>query len=104
MILFPSMLFPGTRLATALSWDASNPGYSCRETRHAETSGDAGDVRRRAGGDAQAVPGHAGAADARPAAPRCARATRARSPAACSMPPPATPLRGASIWAGPTET
>src|ERR1700687_5023656 len=33
-ILFPSVLFPGTRLATALSWDASNPGYPLAGPRH----------------------------------------------------------------------
>src|SRR5258708_34529778 len=38
-ILFPSVLFPGTRLATALSWDASNPGYPLPESPAAETSG-----------------------------------------------------------------
>ena len=38
-ILFPSVLFPGTRLATALSWDASNPGYPLPDSPDAETSG-----------------------------------------------------------------
>src|SRR6266403_5728368 len=35
-ILFPSVLFPGTRLAAAISWDASNPGYPRPETPAAE--------------------------------------------------------------------
>ncbi|MFI5377351.1 MAG: hypothetical protein ACHQ8D_22150, partial [Candidatus Rokuibacteriota bacterium] len=37
LILFPSTLVPGTRLAAALSWDASNPGYPAPETPAAET-------------------------------------------------------------------
>src|SRR5258707_5802838 len=37
LILFPSTLVPGTRLAAALSWDASNPGYPLPETSAPET-------------------------------------------------------------------
>src|SRR5579864_5792794 len=50
LILFPTTLVPGTRLAAALSWDASNPGGRDPGSRDARPGGDP----RRAGPD----PGH----------------------------------------------
>ena len=47
LILFPSTLVPGTRLAAALSWDASNPGYPAPETPAAETPATARPLPRR---------------------------------------------------------
>ena len=47
LILFPTTLVPGTRLAAALSWDASNPGYPAPETPAAETPAPAETPARR---------------------------------------------------------
>jgi|SRR5689334_7367445 hypothetical protein len=101
VILFPTTLIPGTRLASAISWDASNPGYPMPETPAGET------------------PSTEGAASQTPAAP--APAAPATPPAA-QAPQPAEPrgepkvitgrvidsatgssLRGVSIWAGTAE-
>ena len=87
-ILFPSVLFPATRLAAALSWDARSPG-STPETPLAETFGSP-----------------APAPD--PQAPtRVAPAERRGEPRAVSGrvldASTGAPLRGASIWAGPAE-
>jgi hypothetical protein len=89
VILFPSVLFPATRLAAALSWDASSPG-STAETPHVETFG-------------------APTPAPDPQAPtRVAPAERRGEPRAVSGrvldAGTGAPLRGASIWAGPSET
>jgi hypothetical protein len=98
-ILFPSVLFPGTRLAAAISWDASNPGYPMPETPAAEPT--------QAPAPASPTPAETPAGQATPA------------PASAPAEPHGEPrvvagrvldnttgnaLRGASIWAGTTET
>jgi hypothetical protein len=101
-ILFPSTLFAGTRLAVALSWDASNPGHPVPESPAAEAP-----------------------ATEPPTSPDAAWPTPAESPAAQAPVAPAppesrdeprvvagrvldaatgSPIRGVSIWAGPGET
>jgi hypothetical protein len=94
LILFPSTLVPGTRLAAALSWDASNPGYPLPETSATETPA----------ADTPAAPAPAPAAQApiqpSPAEPRGEpRVITGRVIDAAT----GSALRGVSIWAGPAE-
>ena len=94
LILFPSTLVPGTRLAAALSWDASNPGYPLPETSAPETP--AADTR------AAPAPGPAAQAPIQPAPaePRGEpRVITGRVIDAAT----GSALRGVSIWAGPAE-
>ena len=96
VILFPSVLFPATRLATALSWDATSASPAA-EAPLAETFGT-------------------------PTPAAAPASTPATAPVEASHPEPAeghgpasavsgrvlaagtgAPLRGASIWAGPVE-
>jgi hypothetical protein len=84
VILFPSALFPATRLAAALSWDASTHGYPTPETPAVDTPAaqtpapdPAAPAQRR--GEPRVVTG------------RVLDAATGGS------------LRGASIWAGPAE-
>ena len=94
LILFPSTLVPGTRLAAALSWDASNPGYPVPETSAPETP--AADTR------AAPAPGPAAQAPIQPAPaePRGEpRVITGRVIDAAT----GSALRGVSIWAGPAE-
>ena len=99
LILFPSTLVPGTRLAAALSWDASNPGYPAPETPTAETPAPAETPT-------VAVPAPSPAAQA-PAQPAPEPAEPRGEPRVITgrVIDAATggPLRGASIWAGPVE-
>lgn len=101
-ILFPSALFGSTRLAAALTWDASNPGHPQLESPAAEAP-----------------------ATEAPASPVPASSTPAESPAAQAPTTPApaeprgeprvvagrvldsatgNPMRGVSIWADTGET
>ncbi len=94
LILFPSTLVPGTRLAAALSWDASNPGYPLPETSAPETPA----------ADTPAAPAPGPAAQApiqpAPAEPRGEpRVITGRVIDAAT----GSALRGVSIWAGPAE-
>ncbi len=94
LILFPSTLVPGTRLAAALSWDASNPGYPVPETSAPETPA----------ADTPAAPAPGPAAQApiqpAPAEPRGEpRVITGRVIDAAT----GSALRGVSIWAGPAE-
>jgi len=94
LILFPSTLVPGTRLAAALSWDASNPGYPLPETSAPETPA----------ADTPAAPAPGPAAQApiqpAPAEPRGEpRVITGRVIDATT----GSALRGVSIWAGPAE-
>jgi hypothetical protein len=94
LILFPSTLVPGTRLAAALSWDASNPGYPLPETSASETPA----------ADTPAAPAPGPAAQApiqpAPAEPRGEpRVITGRVIDAAT----GSALRGVSIWAGPAE-
>jgi hypothetical protein len=92
MILFPSTLFPTTRFAAALSWDASRHDYPSPETPAGETP-----ATPEAVTPAMPAPQTPAAA---PAARRGdARAITGRVLDAAT----GSPLRGASIWAGPTE-
>jgi len=94
LILFPSTLVPGTRLAAALSWDASNPGYPLPETSAPETP--AADT------PAPPAPGPAAQAPIQPAPaePRGEpRVITGRVIDAAT----GSALRGVSIWAGPAE-
>jgi hypothetical protein len=92
VILLPSALFPATRLAAALSWDASSAS-SAPETSHAETFG-------------APAPATAPASDPKTPA-RVAPTERRGEPRAVSGrvldAGTGAPLRGASIWAGPAE-
>jgi len=88
VILFPSVLFPATRLAAALSWDASSSS-SAPETSHTEQFG-------------------APTPAPDPRAPtRVAPAERRGEPRVLSGrvldASTGTAMRGASIWAGQTE-
>ena len=98
-ILFPSVLFPGTRLAAAISWDASNPGYPMPETPAAEPT--------QTPAPASPTPAETPAVQAAPA-PASAPAEPHGEPrvAAGRVLDSATgnALRGVSIWAGTTET
>jgi hypothetical protein len=89
VILFPSVLFPATRLAAALSWDASSPGSATPESPLTETFG-------------APTP-----APDQQAPTRVAPAERRGEPRAVSGrvldAGTGAPLRGASIWAGPAE-
>jgi hypothetical protein len=94
LILFPSTLVPGTRLAAALSWDASNPGYPLPETSAPETPA----------ADTPAAPAPGPTAQApiqpAPAEPRGEpRVITGRVIDAAT----GSALRGVSIWAGPAE-
>jgi hypothetical protein len=92
LILFPSSLVPGTRLAAALSWDASNPGYPLPETPAVETSAP----------DAPATTNPSPAAQA-PAAPDEPRGEPRVITGRVIDAATGSPLRGVSIWAGPAE-
>jgi hypothetical protein len=93
MILFPSTLFPTTRFAAALSWDASRHDYPSPETPAGETSATPEAVT-------PATPAPVAPATPAPVARRGdARAIAGRVLDAAT----GSPLRGASIWAGPTE-
>jgi len=93
MILFPSALFPTTRLAAALSWDASRHDYPSPETPAGETPATPEAVT-------PTTPAPQAPAAVAPAARRGdARAITGRVLDAAT----GSPLRGASIWAGPTE-
>ena len=98
-ILFPSVLFPGTRLAAAISWDASNPGYPMPETPAAEPT--------QAPAPASPTPAETPAVQATPA-PASAPAEPHGEPrvVAGRVLDAATgnALRGVSIWADTTET
>jgi hypothetical protein len=98
-ILFPSVLFPGTRLAAAISWDASNPGYPMPETPAAEPA--------QTPAPASPTPAETPAVQAAPA-PASAPAEPHGEPrvVAGRVLDSATgnALRGVSIWAGTTET
>jgi hypothetical protein len=87
MILFPSTLFPTTRLAAALSWDASRHDYPSPET---------------AAGETPATPEAVTPAPPAPVSPPArrgdARAISGRVLDAAT----GSPLRGASVWAGTT--
>jgi len=91
-ILFPSVLFPGTRLAAAISWDASNPGYPMPETPAAEPSQTPAETPA-----VQAAPAPASA----PAEPRGEPRVVAGQVLDSAT---GNALRGVSIWAGTTET
>ena len=98
-ILFPSVLFPGTRLATALSWDASNPGYPLPEGPAAETSGTPATV--------SPTPSETPAVQASPApAPAPAEPRGEPRMVVGRVLDSATgnALRGVSIWTGTSET
>ena len=94
LILFPTTLVPGTRLAAALSWDASNPGYPVPETPAVETPA----------ADAPAAPAPSPAAQA-PAQPAPAEPRGEPRVITGRVIDAATggALRGVSIWAGPAE-
>jgi hypothetical protein len=93
LILFPSTPFPTTRFAAALSWDASRHDDPSPETPAGETSATPEAVT-------PATPVPQTPAPAAPAARRGeARAITGRVLDAAT----GSPLRGASIWAGPTE-
>jgi hypothetical protein len=93
MILFPSTLFPTTRLAAALSWDANLHEYPAPETPAGETPATPEAVT-------PATPAPPTPAAVAPAARRGeARAITGRVLDAAT----GSPLRGASIWAGVTE-
>ena len=93
MILFPSTLFPTTRFAAALSWDASRHDYPSPETPAGETPATPEAVT-------PTTPAPQAPAAVAPAARRGdARAITGRVLDAAT----GAPLRGASIWAGPTE-
>src|SRR5229473_7479541 len=79
LILFPSTLVPGTRLAAALSWDASNPGYPLPETSAPETPAADTPAAPEPRGEPRVITG---------------RVIDAATGSA---------LRGVSIWAGPAE-
>jgi hypothetical protein len=92
MILFPSTLVPTTR-AAALSWDASRHDYPSPETPAGETPATPEAVT-------PTTPAPQAPAAVAPAARRGdARAITGRVLDAAT----GAPLRGASIWAGPTE-
>jgi hypothetical protein len=93
MILFPSTLLPTTRFAAALSWDASRHDYPSPETPAGETPATPEAVT-------PTTPAPQAPAAVAPAARRGdARAITGRVLDAAT----GAPLRGASIWAGPTE-
>ena len=97
LILFPSTLVPGTRLAAALSWDASNPGYPAPETPAAETP-----TTAEAPTTTAPIPATSPSAEApvQPApAPAEPRVITGRVIDAAT----GNPLQGVSIWAGPGE-
>jgi len=92
MILFPSALLPTTRFAAALSWDASQHDYPSPETPAGETLVAPEAVTPPTPAEQTPTPA--------PAARRGdARALTGRVIDAAT----GSPLRGASIWAGPTE-
>jgi hypothetical protein len=95
LILFPSALFPSTRLAAALSWDAGRHHYPSPEPPAAETS-ETPATPEKMTPTTPATPAPA----AKPVAHRDARAISGRVLDAAT----GAPLRGASIWAGPTES
>ncbi|MFI5328835.1 MAG: putative glycoside hydrolase, partial [Candidatus Rokuibacteriota bacterium] len=96
MILFPSTLFPTTRFAAALSWDASQHDYPSPETPSGATPATPEAVTPVT----PAPPTLAPAAPAAPAVRRGdARAIAGRVLDAAT----GAPLRGASIWSGRTE-
>jgi hypothetical protein len=93
MILFPSTLFPTTRFAAALSWDASQHDFPSPERPATETPTTPEAVT-------PPTPAPQTPAPAAPAARRGeARAIAGRVLDAAT----GSPLRGASIWSGPTE-
>ena len=95
MILFPSTIFPTTRFAAALSWDASQHDYPSPETPVGETP-----ATPEAVTPAPPAPAPQAPAPTAPAARRGdARAIAGRVLDAAT----GAPLRGASIWSGPTE-
>jgi hypothetical protein len=89
VILFPSVLFPATRLAAALSWDASSAS-STAETPHAETFG-------------SPTPAPDPKAPPTPVAPPERRGEPRAVSGRVLDAGTGAPLRGASIWAGPAE-
>ncbi|HEX4994977.1 MAG TPA: putative glycoside hydrolase, partial [Methylomirabilota bacterium] len=96
MILFPSTLFTPTRLAAALSWDASQHDYPSPETLAGETPA----TPEATTPVAPVTPASQMPAPASPAARRGdARAIAGRVLDAAT----GSPLRGVSIWSGPTE-
>ena len=95
-ILFPSVLFPGTRLATALSWDASNPGYPLPEDPAAETSGTPATVAPSPA-ETPAVQASPAPAPAEPRGEPHVVVGRVLDSATGNA------LRGVSIWAGASE-
>jgi len=93
MILFPSTLFPTTRFAAALTWDASQHDFPSPERPATETPTTPEAVT-------PPTPAPQTPAPAAPAARRGeARAIAGRVLDAAT----GSPLRGASIWSGPTE-
>ena len=93
MILFPSTPFPTTRFAAALSWDVSRHDYPAPETPAGETPATPEAVT-------PTTPAPQAPAAVAPAARRGdARVVTGRVLDAAT----GAPLRGASIWAGPTE-
>ncbi|MEX2223313.1 MAG: putative glycoside hydrolase [Candidatus Rokuibacteriota bacterium] len=90
-ILFPSALLPTTRFAAALTWDAGKHGYPSPETPAGETAAP-GTVAPPAPAPQAPTPAPAARrGDARPLAGRVLDAATGSA------------LRGASVWAGPTE-
>ncbi|HSE03470.1 MAG TPA: putative glycoside hydrolase [Methylomirabilota bacterium] len=88
-ILFPDAMLPTTRFAAALTWDSSKHGYPAPET----LAGDPATPEAM-------TPAAAPPAPAAPAARRgAARPITGRVLDAAN----GAPLRGASVWAGPTE-
>ena len=97
MILFPSTLFPTTRFAAALSWDASQHDFPSPERPAMETSPTPETVTPAT----PPMPAPQAPAPAAPAVRRGdARALAGRVLDAAT----GAPLRGASIWSGPTES
>jgi hypothetical protein len=92
-ILFPASVLPTTRFATALSWDASTPADPMPET-----PGDPPTTET-------VTPAPVAPAPAAPAPPAPAARRGDARPLAGRVLDAATgsPLRAASVWAGPTE-